>query len=148
MWVYTMEYTMEPTRPHDPRIVRVIQRILIERARSVRIHPTTMDVRLDCSQELFYELFRDHRMAWLSFLRQWCQHIGHPFRVEYSPIDASSEWWISRGNENETIPWYNEADFVDDLFAVLDANMDWMRTTEDDDVEDSQVEMAWDVAHA
>jgi hypothetical protein len=112
----------EPTPPHDHRLVRVIQRIVVERSRGMRTHPVTGEICLTASQQLFYELFLNRRPSWLSFLRDWARVLGCPFRIEYAD-DASPEWWIRRSDN--PIPWYNESDYIDDLFAILDANMEW-----------------------
>lgn len=55
-------------------------------------------------------------------------------------VDARSLWWTTRCEYDDPIPWYNESDFVDDLFAILDSNMDWEQSVDtegEDEVSDS-----------
>lgn len=117
----------EPSRPHDPRLIRVIHRIYIERLYSVRQRPGTVDVRLGVSQQLFYELFVEHRSSWFKFLREWAGRVGCLFHIVIGD-DARPEWWITWDEDEcedyEQIPWYSESNYIDDVFAVLDSVMD------------------------
>ena len=122
----------EPEKPHDARLVRIIQRIYIERLRGKRFASeseeedelsTLYSVRLKSSQELFKELIPRRTAAWLTFLREWTFRVGCGFRVLIT-ADGEIEWWITRDELNEkelTIPWYREAHYIEDLFAVLDS---------------------------
>jgi hypothetical protein len=111
----------------------MIQRIVVERVRGVRTHPVTGEVCLIASRQLFYALFLTHRPSWLSFLRDWTRILGCAFRIEYA-ADAQPEWWIKRSDD--PIPWYNETDYIDDLFAILDTNIEWQeeQIEADDDI--------------
>lgn len=121
----------EPTKPHDVRLIRVIQRIFVERLRGRRfttsdtdVKQTIYPVRLRASQQLFEELFPRRSVAWLSFLREWTFRIGCGFRVSVN-AEGKAEWWITRDEYDDAelrIPWYREAHFIEDVFAVLETH--------------------------